>query len=89
VTRTREVLQSCDPKVSQAGIEVKTGQKWRAAEGLKQGLTVSNKTVRRAIKLVPEAVEVASRWLWIRRVALPGHKPGLDQPRLGRLEEGV
>jgi len=37
VTRTREVLQyieSCDPKVTQAGIEVKTRQKWRAAEAV-------------------------------------------------------
>jgi len=34
-THIREVLQcreSCDPQVSQAGIEVKTGRKWRAAE---------------------------------------------------------
>ncbi|XP_034552669.1 LOW QUALITY PROTEIN: uncharacterized protein LOC117822130 [Notolabrus celidotus] len=38
VTRTREVLQyreSCDPKVSQAGIEVvRTGRKWKAAEAV-------------------------------------------------------
>ncbi|XP_038154112.1 uncharacterized protein LOC119791846 [Cyprinodon tularosa] len=37
VSRTREVLQyreSCDPKVSQAGIEVRTGRKWRAAEAV-------------------------------------------------------
>jgi len=35
VTRTREVLQHrepCDPKVSEAGMEVKTGRRWRAAE---------------------------------------------------------
>ncbi|XP_073696141.1 uncharacterized protein [Garra rufa] len=34
VTRSREVLQyrdSSDPKVAQAGIEVRTGRKWRAA----------------------------------------------------------
>jgi len=34
VTRSREVLQyreSRDPKVAQAGIEVRTGRKWRAA----------------------------------------------------------
>lgn len=37
VTRTREVLQyreSCNPKVSQAGIKVRTGRKWRAAEAV-------------------------------------------------------
>jgi len=37
VSRTREVLQyreSCDPKVSQAGIEVWTGRKWKAAEAV-------------------------------------------------------
>ena len=37
MSRTREVLQyreSSDPKVSQAGIEVRTGRKWRAAEAV-------------------------------------------------------
>ncbi|CAJ1076455.1 uncharacterized protein LOC119791846 [Xyrichtys novacula] len=37
VSHTREVLQyreSSDPKVSQAGIEVRTGRKWRAAEAV-------------------------------------------------------
>jgi len=34
VTRTREVEESCDPTVSQAGIKVKTGRKWRAAEAV-------------------------------------------------------
>lgn len=37
VTLTREVLQhreSCNPKVSQAGIEFRTGRKWRAAEAV-------------------------------------------------------
>lgn len=39
VTRAREVLQyreSSDPKVSQAGIEVRTGRKWRAQEAVEQ-----------------------------------------------------
>lgn len=37
VIYTREVLQyreSCNPKVAQAEIEVRMGQKWRAAEAL-------------------------------------------------------
>ncbi|XP_061878077.1 uncharacterized protein LOC133630482 [Entelurus aequoreus] len=37
VTRSRELLQyreSSDPKVAQAGIEVRTGRKWRAAEAV-------------------------------------------------------
>ena len=37
VTRSRELLQyreSNDPKVAQAGIEVRTGRKWRAAEAV-------------------------------------------------------
>lgn len=37
VSRTRAVLQyrkSSDPKVSQAGIEVRTGRRWRAAEAM-------------------------------------------------------
>lgn len=37
VTHTREVLhyqESCNPKVSQAGIEVRTGWKWMAAEAM-------------------------------------------------------
>ncbi|KAK0150652.1 hypothetical protein N1851_008245 [Merluccius polli] len=39
VTRVREVLQyreSSDPKVSQAGIVVRTGRKWRAREAVEQ-----------------------------------------------------
>lgn len=39
VTRARELLQyreSRDPKVSQAGIEVRTGRKWRALEAVDQ-----------------------------------------------------
>lgn len=49
---------------------------------------------RRATKNISEAAEKASRWLWIKRgevwsSALLGHKPGPDQPRLGRPGEGV
>lgn len=42
VSRTREVLQyeeSSDQKVSQAGIEVRTGRKWRAQEAVDQAET--------------------------------------------------
>lgn len=37
VTRAREVVQyrySSDPKVARAGIQVKTGRKWRAEEAV-------------------------------------------------------
>ncbi|XP_056127556.1 uncharacterized protein LOC130105540 [Rhinichthys klamathensis goyatoka] len=49
---------------------------------------------QRAIKNILEAAEKAARWLWLRRGdawrrALPGHKSGLDHPRLGRPGEGV
>ncbi|CAJ1075238.1 LOW QUALITY PROTEIN: uncharacterized protein LOC109089580 [Xyrichtys novacula] len=49
---------------------------------------------RRGTKNILEAAEKASRWLWLRRgdtwrSALPGHKSGPDQPRLGRPGEGV
>jgi len=55
-------------------------------------LGITGASRRRAMMLVTKATEVASRWLWIRAVGgieLPGHKPGLDQPWLGRLEESV
>nr|XP_055028991.1 uncharacterized protein LOC129418090 [Misgurnus anguillicaudatus]XP_055035306.1 uncharacterized protein LOC129423146 [Misgurnus anguillicaudatus] len=49
---------------------------------------------RRATKNISEAAEKASRWLWIKRgevwsSTLLGHKPGPDQPWLGRPGEGV
>ncbi|XP_039504261.1 uncharacterized protein LOC120460516 [Pimephales promelas] len=49
---------------------------------------------QRAIKNILEAAEKAARWLWLRRGdawhrALPGHKSGLDHPRLGRPGGGV
>ena len=48
------------------------------------GITSANR--RRAIGNNMEAAEKASRWLW----SMPlGHRPGSDQPRSGRLEEGV
>ncbi|XP_054626149.1 uncharacterized protein LOC129178189 [Dunckerocampus dactyliophorus] len=39
VTRAREVVQyrdSCDPKVAKAGIQVRTGRKWRAEEAVQE-----------------------------------------------------
>nr|XP_061785060.1 uncharacterized protein LOC133576095 [Nerophis lumbriciformis] len=49
---------------------------------------------RKATRNISEAAEKASRWLWIKRgdrwsSSLLGHKPGPDQPRLGRPGEGV
>lgn len=48
----------------------------------KLGITGSSR--QSATKLVTEAAEVASRWLWARTINL-----GLDQPRLGCPEKGV
>lgn len=39
MTRAREVMQyreSSDPKVAKAGIEVRTGRKWKAEEAVRQ-----------------------------------------------------
>ncbi|XP_029943214.1 uncharacterized protein LOC115385372 [Salarias fasciatus] len=57
-------------------------------------LGVKGQLCRRAIKNITEAVEKASRWLWIRRgdpwsSGPLGHKSGADHPRLGRPSEGV
>ncbi len=57
------------------------------------GITGANR--RRAINKSMEAAEQASRWIWLKeekcgdRKMLLGHRPRLDYPLSGRLEEGV
>lgn len=57
VTRTREVVQyrhSSDPKVAKAGIQVRTGRKWRAEEAVQEAETRSSAFVRAGEQPTPD-----------------------------------
>ena len=84
VTRAREVLQyreSSDPKVSQAGIEVRTGRKWRAQEAVEQ----AESRLRHSVLVGP----VASGRAGLGSVATTRYDKALGKDRRRLVQEEV